>query len=101
MAKIPSRLSVKLQGPRGLLAAVLVLATRDVGNPNEPDLYIDAWDYLNSDQYSHHLELLGLESDMVPTMITDMPIEQIAKGTHVISQRVRRDILKMKESVKE
>ncbi len=94
MSDIPPRLMSGLKGPRGLLAAVIVRATKDAISPGEPEHYADAWGYLNGDSYSHHLDLLGLEPDMLPTMIAEMPIEQIVEqivqGTSAIYRSAKK-----------
>lgn len=84
MAKISPRLFMGLHGARGLLAAVLAQAAKDAVDPTDPKNYIDSWDYIKSDNYSHHLDLLGLEPDSIPTMIQDMTLEQISQGISTI-----------------
>jgi len=84
MTNIPSRLTAGLKGSEGLLVAVIVRAAKDAISPGETEHYLSAWNYMKSANYSHHMDLLGLEPEMMPTMIAEMPIEQIAEGTSVL-----------------
>jgi len=80
-----------LTGERGLLASVIARAARDAGNLTDLENYIDSWTYLRGDSYGHHLDLLGLEQDMVPTMIAEMPLDQIAQGNSALYRSALHD----------
>lgn len=54
-----------LNGERGLLAAVIAQAVKDLGSTDE-ETRRDAYRYLTSDLYKHHLELLDLQPDLLP-----------------------------------
>jgi hypothetical protein len=62
-----TRLCAVVTGERGLLLAVIGLAYRDLQFGTE-DERLDAQRYFSSQAYQHHLEMLGLPTNMRPVI---------------------------------
>lgn len=64
--------SSRLSGPEGLFTAIILRATKDALNYNDPENYIDSWAYFGSENYRQDLALLGVPEGALPEVFENM-----------------------------
>jgi len=82
MIRTPSNLN----GPRGLVLAIMARAIPDclIGD-EDPELALSAWAYMGT-LYPHHLELLDRDADSWPVMLEDLYDDELIRIVETVEE---------------